>query len=66
MVNFIHWGEIYRHSWFGDFEYNTRSIPYFGSPSGFFTGRTKGTDAFQSRVTADGGVHESTTCIKPI
>ncbi len=63
MANNINWGEVYCSSYFGDEDYNTRSLTGDGIPACFNNAYTYA-DAYEIRVTNDSGTIEGYTCLE--
>lgn len=63
MSNLINWGEIYCSTYWGDEDYNTRTLGGDGVPSCFDNAFTYA-EAYAIRVAADGGTLEGFVCLE--
>jgi hypothetical protein len=62
MANFISWGVVYCSSYFGDEDYNTRTLTGDGVPACFDNAFTYA-EKYSVRVVADGGTVEAFACL---
>ena len=63
MVNSINWGQVYCGSYWGDEDYNTRTLGGDGVPACFDNAFTYA-EAYSIRVEADSGIVEGFVCLE--
>jgi len=63
MGNNIGWGQVYCSTYWGDEDYNTRSLGFDGVPACFNNAYTYA-EAYEVRVLADSGIVEGFECLE--